>query len=142
MTTVDELTFTHSMPEMEEYVALYDSTGWNDTYQLDPERVYDALHHSWFMVAAYDGNDLVGFGRIISDGILHALIVEMIVLPDCKGKGIGSYILNELIAVSKNHGIPDIQLFCAKGQTGFYLKHGFAARPDDAPGMQLVDWKS
>ena len=35
-------------------------------------------------------------------------------------------------------GIKDIDLFCAKGKAGFYLKNGFARRPDDAPGMQYA----
>lgn len=35
-------------------------------------------------------------------------------------------------------GIDDIQLFCAQGKSGFYLRNGFAARPADAPGMQFL----
>jgi hypothetical protein len=50
---------------------------------------------------------MVGFGRIVTDQVLHAMIY-----------------------------IRDIQLFCARGKQAFYEKHGFVVRPIDAPGMQ------
>ena len=46
-------------------------------------------------------------------------------------------ILDDLVTRCKSNGIRDIQLFCAKGKVGFYEKHGFVKRPDDAPGMGI-----
>jgi len=34
------------------------------------------------------------------------------------------------------HKIRDIQLFSAKGYSGFYKNRGFKERPDNAPGME------
>jgi hypothetical protein len=33
--------------------------------------------------------------------------------------------------------IRDIQLFSAKGKSGFYEKYGFKRRPENAPGMEI-----
>jgi len=90
------------------------------------------------MLGAYDDGRLVGFGRLVSDGILHAMIYELIVLPDYQGQGIGGKMLEKLVKKCQQAGVRDIQLFCACGKREFYEKRGFIARPDDAPGMQYV----
>jgi GNAT superfamily N-acetyltransferase len=61
----------------------------------------------------------------------------MIVDPEHQGRGIGSEILNRIVSECRSHNIRDVQLFAAQGKSGFYEKHGFAARPPDAPGMEL-----
>jgi GNAT superfamily N-acetyltransferase len=85
---------------------------------------------------AYDGDRLVGSARIVSDGILHAMIYDMIIDPDYQRKGIGTKILNLIIEKCIENNIGDIQLFCAQGKKEFYLKNGFEIRDEDAPGMQ------
>jgi GNAT superfamily N-acetyltransferase len=132
------ITYSHETPDKQQYVALFKSTGWNEEYQLDDSRLHESIQHSWCLVSAWDGDRLIGFGRAISDGILHALLVDIIILPEYKGKGIGSTVLMKLVERCREARIPDIQLFCAKGQSGFYLRHGFVARPNDAPGMQYA----
>ena len=92
---------------------------------------------SWYTISAYADARLVGFGRAIADGVLHAIIVDLIVAPEYQGMGIGGHILRELARECRSKGIPDIQLFCARGKAGFYERQGFAARPADAPGMEL-----
>lgn len=89
------------------------------------------------MVSVYKEKSLIGFGRVLSDGILHAFIVDLIVDPHYQGCGIGKMILNNLVDKCKLAGIPDIQLFCANGKKEFYTKQGFRPRPDGAPGMEL-----
>lgn len=133
----ERVSYKNTLPEKDQFFSLFESTGWNKTYRLDAEQLHQALQHSWCSVSAYDGDRLVGFGRVLSDGILHALVVELIVLPNYQGEGIGRRILSELVTRCKSSGIRDIQLFCAKGVTGFYEKQGFVKRPDDAPGMGI-----
>ena len=129
--------YSNTLPAKDEYFRLFESTGWNEGYQLDADGLREAIGKSWYLVSAYHDDHLVGFGRVISDGVLHALIVDLIVLPDYQGSGIGSRILDELTDKCRSQGIPDIQLFCASGKVGFYEKHGFARRPADGPGMEL-----
>lgn len=105
---------------------------------MSSEELGRALKKSWYAVSAYSGDKLVGHGRVISDGIHHALIVDMIVHPRWKGNGIGKTILEKLLKKCLKHRIRDIQLFCARGKMNFYRRFGFRERPSDAPGMQ---WK-
>lgn len=125
-------------PSKEQFWDLFQKTGWNDTYHLSPQELFQAITTNWFAVSAFDGDELVGFGRVVSDGILHAMIYEMIVLPEYQGQGIGRQILRHLVQRCLEANIRDIQLFCARGKRGFYEKFGFVARPENAPGMQYI----
>ena len=131
-----EIQYNHEKPGETEIFQLFQTTGWNEYFKLTPAELHRAVAESWDAVCAREGQKLVGFGRTISDGILHALIVEMIVLPDYQGKGIGSRILEELVGQCEAEGIRDVQLFCAAGKAGFYEKYGFERRSANAPGMQ------
>jgi len=128
--------YTHDIPTRDQFYALFQTTGWNDTYQLTAHELEQALQSSWYVVCAYDGDKLVGFGRLVSDGIVHAMIYDMIVDPAYQGQGVGTQILKRLVEYCRAAHIRDIQLFCARGKRPFYEKNGFTARPDDAPGMQ------
>ena len=133
-----EIDIRSELPDRDQFWKLFQTTGWNENYQLSPDEITQALRSSWYMLAAYDGDHLVGFGRLVSDGIIHAMIYELIVLPEYQGQGIGGKILEKLVEKCKESDVRDIQLFCARGKREFYEKRGFAARPNDAPGMQYV----
>lgn len=131
------LTYSNQIPGRKEFFQLFESTGWNKKYRLNAEDLEVALKNSWFRISAYDGDRLVGFGRVICDGTVHALILDLIVLPDYQGRGIGGNILKMLVDECLLHGIRDIQLFSAAGKGAFYRKRGFVERPAQAPGMEL-----
>ncbi len=122
-------------PTSIEYLALFETTGWNAEYHLTALDLAKALKASDFTVSAYADYRLVGFGRLVTDSI-HALIYDLIVAPDFQRQGIGGEILDRLVKHCREEQIHSIQLFCATGKRYFYERHGFVARPEDAPGMQ------
>ena len=129
--------YTEKLPTAEQFFELFETTGWNTKYELNKEELYAALKNSWYSISVYDHNLLVGFGRIICDGIVHALILDVIILPEKQGEGIGKEVMDKLVAKCKKHKIRDIQLFSAKDKAGFYEKLGFERRKENSPGMQL-----
>ncbi len=129
--------FKNELPAIDQYFDLFLTTGWNKEYHFTKKDVEEANNQSWFSVSVYDQENLVGFGRIISDGIHHALIVDVIVHPAYQKKGIGREIMSRLILHCRKHKVRDVQLFAAKGKFVFYEQLGFYIRPADAPGMQL-----
>ena len=131
------ITYKATLPDKHQFARLYATTGWNATYQLSDDELFHAISSSWYVIGAYDRDSLVGSGRLVSDGISHALILDLIVLPEYQGQGIGSSILRQLIAHCEAHQMRDIQLFSATGKAGFYKRFGFEERPPDAPGMQI-----
>ena len=133
-----KINFRPEVPDVDQFWNLFQTTGWNERYQLLAEELARALQSSWYVLSVYDGERLVGFGRLVSDGVVHAMLYDLIVLPEYQGQGIGGKILERLVEKCKGVGVRDIQLFCAVGKRGFYEKRGFAARPDNAPGMQYI----
>jgi GNAT superfamily N-acetyltransferase len=131
------ITYRTEVPEKQAYHDLFCTTGWNDVFLATPAELERANTASWLTLAAYDGERLVGFGRVVTDHALHATIYDMIVLQEYRRRGIGSKILRRLVEKCKEHGIRDVQLFCAEGMRAFYERNGFETRPENAPGMQL-----
>lgn len=131
-----QLEFQTRPPSKEQFYTLFETTGWNREYKATATELALAVTNSQHVVAAYDRQQLVGFGRVVTDGVLHAMIYDMIVHPAYQGRSIGAQVLQRLLRWCSNHHIRDIQLFCARGKRAFYENHGFVARPEAAPGMQ------
>ncbi len=131
------VTYSEAIPDKSEFFELFETTGWNKNYKLSSDDLYNALERSWYIVSAYNDQQLVGFGRIICDGTVHALILDLIVHPKFQQNGIGGRVLDKLVTICQQHKIRDIQLFSAKEKASFYEKRGFILRKNDAPGMEF-----
>ncbi len=131
-----EITYQTVPPEIEDYMLLFESTEWNEVYKATQEEIARAVRNSSITISAYLGSELVGFGRVVSDNVLYAVIYDVIVAPDHQMKGVGKCIVERLLQQCVDKGIRDIQLFSAKGTINFYEKLGFIERPNDAPGMK------
>ncbi|NGM81695.1 GNAT family N-acetyltransferase [Paenibacillus sp. 7124] len=132
------ITYLEHTPAGDEFIRLVESAGWQGITEKGNERLEAALRQSWLVVSAFKGNRLVGIGRVISDGVVQALICDLIIVPDEQGRGIGSGILKRLLKKCKEQEIPMVQLFAAAQKADFYKKFGFEERPEAAPGMRWV----
>lgn len=117
-----KIQYRDQIPTELQYSTLFETTGWNHGYNPTPEELILAVSNSQFVIAAYDGKNLVGIGRVVTDGVLHAMIYDMIVHPSHQGRGIGRQILNMLVQKCYDAHIRDIQLFSALGKRLFYEK--------------------
>jgi N-acetylglutamate synthase-like GNAT family acetyltransferase len=132
-----EITYKNKVPSKEEFFQLYETTGWNVKKNYSEDDLEKAISNSWYLVSAYHNEKLVGFGRIISDGVYQTFIGDLIILPDYQKHGIGSHIFTTLVEKCRESGIKWIQLTSAKGKADFYKKFDFQERPADAPGMEI-----
>lgn len=132
----ETMEFREVLPAGDDYWKLFQTTGWNEAYNFSVDDLSKAIQGSWYCISVYDLTELIGFGRVISDGVHHAFIVDLIIHPDYQGEGVGKQLLNLLVDKCKELQIKDIQLFAAKDKSGFYERNGFEKRPDDSPGMQ------
>lgn len=127
---------------VEEYFYLRDKVNWKP---LTDRQAQLALSNCLFNVKAVDekGN-VLGMGRIVGDGAVISYIQDLIVIPEAQGKGIGSLIIERLIAYVKSlcEGGSEMMLclMCAKGREPFYIKHGFVARPTDNLGPGMIQY--
>lgn len=73
-------------------------------------------------VTARDASELVGFGRLLSDGAVVAYINNMAVSPAYQRRGIGQTILKQLIAAAGE--VKSLFLY-SNTADALYLRHGF-----------------
>ncbi len=105
--------------------ALYNYLGWNDFLKLSGEELSRAMKQSWYVIYAYDEKDnLIGTGRVISDGMINAYLCGLCVHPDYRNHGIGSEILDLLVHKCSEHNL-HIQLFCEEHLVSYYKDKGF-----------------
>jgi GNAT superfamily N-acetyltransferase len=105
---------------------LYETAGWWSA--ADREEDLPALiAGSACVAAAFQGGLLVGFGRVLSDGCSDAYLQDVMVLPECRGQGIGAAIVAALCGWCRERGLGWIGLVAQPGTAGFYERLGFAA---------------
>ncbi len=127
--------FKDKIPFKTEIYPLYTQSGWNERLRLNPDELDKAIHNSFAVVSVYEGDQLIGFGRVVSDGVSYATIYDVMVMPQWQGQGIGSNIIRILVNKCERHDIRRIHLFAAKGRENFYRHLGFIPRPVESPGM-------
>lgn len=88
----------------------------------DPKTLEIAFRNSLLKVFAFDGSELVGAGRAVSDGVWRAAIYDVAVLPEYQGKGIGSKLIRHLIQAAN---VDVVTLYSLPGKEGYYERFGF-----------------
>ena len=81
-----------------------------------------SFENSYTVVFIFDNENLIGFGRAISDGVRQSAIYDVATLPEYQGKGIGRLIIENII---KNTPTCNFILYASPGKEGFYEKLGF-----------------
>jgi len=127
--------YTHKIPSKTEFYPLYRATGWNESLNLSPDQLEQAINNSFAVISVYENSQLIGFGRVVSDGVVYATLHDVMVLPLWQHQGIGSTIIRKLVRHCENTDIRSIHLFAAKGAENFYKNVGFIPRPFDSPGI-------
>ncbi|MFD0870763.1 acetyltransferase [Chlamydia abortus] len=117
--------YTEVIPSQNEIYKLYDCFGWNDYLKLSKESLHQAMLQSWCVISAYHEDELVGTGRLVSDGVLSAYLCGLAVHPDYQQMGIGSEIVRRLVSKGQHQNL-HIELFCEEKLLNFYEKLGFA----------------
>lgn len=87
--------------------------------------MFKAVSNSWYYISVYDDEKLIGFGRILCDGIMHALILDVIVHPERQNEGIGKEIMNRLIIKCKHHKNKRHTVILRQWQESFFRETWF-----------------
>jgi GNAT superfamily N-acetyltransferase len=88
----------------------------------DPGRLREVFRNSPIRCFAWDGKELIGAGRAITDGVRYTIIFDVVVLPEYQKRGIGKQIMKFLSDRSKAEST---LLFAVPGKEGFYAKLGY-----------------
>ena len=58
------------------------------------------------VIAIYDGERLVGFARVESDEATFAFLLDVFVLPDYRGRGLGVELVREAVELGPQRDLP------------------------------------
>lgn len=85
-----------SMLDLATALSLYEAVGWTN-YTQNPKMLEKALTNSLYILAAYDGDNLVGLLRAVGDGASILFIQDILVLPVYQRQGIGRELLMQTL---------------------------------------------
>lgn len=119
-----DINYTTKLKNKEDIYSLYDSLDWNSFLKLSSEQLFKAMEQSYYAIYAYDGDVLVGTGRVISDGVTNAYLCGLGVAPDYRKRGIGTEISGRLVAYCMDSNL-HIQFFCTDKMVPYYENIGF-----------------
>ncbi|MCL2056161.1 MAG: GNAT family N-acetyltransferase [Oscillospiraceae bacterium] len=128
-------------PTPAQWMKLRGGVGWASF----PEDVAQkSLDNTPFCVCAMDGDELVGMGRVLGDGVFAFYIGNVMVRPDRQSEGIGSAIMEKIMEYVDSLAVPGsiASLLSIKGKEEFYTRFGFEERPDDMHGAGMSKYYS
>ena len=98
------------------------------------------LPNSLYAVQAFDGELVVGMGRVIGDGGLFFQVVDIAVLPAHQGQGLGKMIMREIMRfIDTDVPASAYVSLIADGQAqDLYAQFGFRHTAPASVGMALV----
>ncbi len=118
----------------EPIVKLYKAGGWWRAY-MDPSKLHVLISGSYLFAVAIDisTGGSIGMGRVISDGIADAYIQDVVVLPECRRKGVGRMIISALLEGCMSRGITWIGVIAEPGTEALYRSLGFRPMKEHIP---------
>ena len=120
--------------ERDEMIRLYREAGWwSAENDRQPEFVDKIAGNSYHFVGAFAGKQMIGMGRVLSDGISDAYIQDVTVLHDYRKRGIGGRIIATLLEKLHADRIEWIGLIGEPGTGTFYKELGFEEMKGSVP---------
>jgi predicted N-acetyltransferase YhbS len=83
------------------------------------------LERSLAWVAAFQGDELVGFVNLAWDGGAHAFLTDAMVRTDLRQRGIGLELVNRAVAAARAAGVRWIHADYEPYLDGFFARAGF-----------------
>lgn len=123
----------------DEFNLLYDSVGCG-SYSKEISK--KSLDNTFYSISVYDGDNIIGYGRLIGDTICFLYIQDIMVIPEYQSKKIGTMIMNKLLEkinkLKKEN--PDLRVYlgASKNRESFYEKFSFIKRTDADLGYGMI----
>ena len=115
-------------PDIDEasLLALYNAVNWTVyTNEQNRDKLSAAVHNSTYVVSAWQGDQLVGLARVLSDDISIFYLQDILILPDFQGMGIGRKLLTNCLERFKHVRAKVLMTDNEDRQIKFYESMGF-----------------
>ena len=147
------IAYVEDIQEEIEYNKLREEVGWG---KVEKPIVKKALANTLYSISAYDFGEIVGYGRLIGDGVMFIYIQDIMVTPKYQNQKIGTTIMKKLLSKVEEYQKknPAIRIYVGpdKGKEDFYRKFGFKTRKEmhlgegmimtqDTDDLNLFNWE-
>ena len=118
--------------------SLYQNEWWCSGRSLADTKI--CVEESQIIIGVLDDQgDLIGFSRVLTDTIFKALIFDVIVVSEFRGKGLGNLLVNAIKTHHKLKNVKHFELYCKPDMVSFYESYGFTCNVGD---IQLMRWSN
>jgi len=124
-----------------------------DRSRLDLEIVLDWLHDSHWgaavtrqileratansvCVGVYEGDEQLAFARAVTDLATYAYLTDVIVAPSARGRGLGSWMVETILAHPDLQGLRRVTLL-TRDARALYEKFGFSTKMPASTYMEM-----
>jgi GNAT superfamily N-acetyltransferase len=112
---------------LEDLIALYQEGWWSrNRTGADVRRMLSHTDLVFGMVDS-DGDQLVGFARVLTDHVYFALVLDVVVAANYRGQGLGTGLLAAIKAHPTISRVEYLELCCPDDLKPFYEAQGFRA---------------
>ena len=119
---------------VEELHALYQQEWWTRGRTVEEVRLMAARSEYLYGICDED-SALVGFARVLSDGVFKALIFDVIVHPEHRGHKLGARLMERIVDDPRLSRVRHFELYCLPELEPFYAGIGFTA---EVGGVRLM----
>jgi len=130
-----KLELRHEKPSVEAYLTLRKEAGLSE---MSMEGASIGLPRSIFAITLYDGEMLIGMGRVVGDGGCFFQVTDIAVKPSHQGQGLGKMIMHEIREFLNT--VPEkayISLIADGEASKLYEQYGFLSVMPRSQGMFL-----
>ena len=101
-----------------------------------PREIFDRSIANSLSFAAYDGDDIVGYARVVTDRATFAWLCDVFVLPAHRGTGAARALMDAVMAHADLARVRNFML-ATRDAHGLYAKYGFAPLAEPARWMAI-----
>jgi GNAT superfamily N-acetyltransferase len=98
--------------------------------------VEKCIDHS-LCFGAYQNNRQIGFARVVTDYVRYAHLLDVFVLPEFRGRGVGKLLMENILAHPELRTIVRYTLGTQDAH-GLYAQYGFTAPANPHRQMELL----
>ena len=121
--------FLRRVPSVEDYVRLRSEAGLG---LKSPAAAAKGLPNSLFAITVVHEGEAVGMGRVIGDGGCFLEVVDIAVVPEHRGRGLGRRIMQEVMGFIEGNALPGAYVSLITDSPAFYERFGFQrSAPDE-----------
>ena len=121
-------------PQGEAYLRIRQAAGLS---LISLQAAVRGLPNTLFGVSMLLGEEVVGMGRVIGDGGCFYHIVDIAVLPEHQGQGLGKRIMTAIMAYIEEDALPTAYISLIADAPDFYQRYGFRSVGPRSEGMYL-----